>query len=71
MNKPPNTAIQPGPSTTTTGVDPATTTQMNKFRSYVITLADPNSKDDVKLKASQEINENFEVDNIVIIKYKF
>lgn len=42
------------------GMDP-TTTQMNKFRSYVTTLADPNCKDDLKLKATQEINENFEV----------
>uniref|UniRef100_A0A1Y1MXI9 FAT domain-containing protein n=3 Tax=Photinus pyralis TaxID=7054 RepID=A0A1Y1MXI9_PHOPY len=41
-------------------MDPATT-QMNKFRSYVTTLADPNCKDDLKLKATQEINENFEI----------
>ncbi|KAF5288689.1 hypothetical protein FQR65_LT11954 [Abscondita terminalis] len=41
-------------------MDP-TTTQMNKFRSYVTTLADPNCKDDLKLKATQEINENFEM----------
>lgn len=38
-----------------------TTAQMNKFRSYVTMLADPNCKDDLKLKATQEISENFEV----------
>ncbi|KAI4454767.1 ataxia telangiectasia mutated atm -related [Holotrichia oblita] len=37
-----------------------TTAQMNKFRSYVTMLADPNCKDDLKLKATQEISENFE-----------
>lgn len=41
-------------------VDPVTT-QMNKFRSYVTMLADPSCKDDLKLKAVQEIGENFEL----------
>lgn len=36
-------------------------TQMNTYRSYVTTLADPGSKDEVKLKAAQELSENFEV----------
>ena len=36
-------------------------TQMNTYRSFVTTLADPNSKDEVKLKAAQELSENFEV----------
>lgn len=39
----------------------AQTTQMNKFRSYVNMLVDPGVKDDIKLKATQEISENFEV----------
>lgn len=34
---------------------------MNSFRSCVTKLADPNCKDDLKLKATQEINENLEV----------
>ncbi|KAK9874414.1 hypothetical protein WA026_002761 [Henosepilachna vigintioctopunctata] len=37
------------------------TTQMNQFRSYVTMLGDPNSKDVLKLKATQEISENFEI----------
>ncbi|XP_028982080.1 transformation/transcription domain-associated protein [Diachasma alloeum] len=36
-------------------------TQMNTYRSYVTTLADPGSKDELKLKAAQELSENFEV----------
>ncbi|XP_044007561.1 transformation/transcription domain-associated protein isoform X2 [Aphidius gifuensis] len=35
--------------------------QMNKYRSYVSMLADPNSKDELKFKAAQELSENFEV----------
>lgn len=34
---------------------------MNKYRSYVTVLADPASKDELKLKAAQELSENFEV----------
>lgn len=41
-------------------VDPHTT-QMNQFRSYVTMLGDPNCKDVLKLKATQEISKNFEV----------
>lgn len=36
-------------------------TQMNTYRSYVTMLADPVSKDELKLKAAQELSENFEV----------
>ncbi|XP_011505966.1 PREDICTED: transformation/transcription domain-associated protein [Ceratosolen solmsi marchali] len=36
-------------------------TQMNTYRSYVTMLADPNAKDESKLKAAQEMSENFEV----------
>ncbi|XP_008557972.1 transformation/transcription domain-associated protein [Microplitis demolitor] len=40
---------------------PDPVTQMNTYRSYVTMLADPNSKDELKLKAAQELSENFEV----------
>lgn len=44
-------------------------TQMNKYRSYVTMLADPVSKDELKLKAAQELSENFEVlEQIVSLK---
>ncbi|PSN44253.1 Transcription-associated protein 1 [Blattella germanica] len=36
-------------------------TQMNKYRSYVTILADQSAKDEIKLKAAQELSENFEV----------
>lgn len=39
-------------------VDPA---QMNTFRSYVTMLGDPTAKDEIKLKAAQELSENFEL----------
>lgn len=35
--------------------------QINKYRTYVTTLADPTCKDDLKLKVIQEISENCEV----------
>lgn len=35
--------------------------QMNTYRSYVTMLADQNSKDELKLKAAQELSENFEI----------
>ncbi|KAL7293008.1 hypothetical protein TKK_0013455 [Trichogramma kaykai] len=35
-------------------------TQINAYRSYVTMLADPNAKDESKLKAAQEMSENFE-----------
>lgn len=41
-------------------VDPATA-QINKYCTYVTMLAEPNCKDDLKLKAIQEISENCEV----------
>ncbi|EZA54681.1 Transformation/transcription domain-associated protein [Ooceraea biroi] len=34
---------------------------MNTYRSYVTMLADPVSKDELKLKAAQELSENFEI----------
>ena len=36
-------------------------TQMNKYRSYVTILQDQSAKDEIKLKAAQELSENFEV----------
>ncbi|KPJ11920.1 Transformation/transcription domain-associated protein [Papilio machaon] len=36
-------------------------TQMNTYRSYVTMLADLGAKDEIKLKAAQELSENFEV----------
>lgn len=35
--------------------------QVNTYRSYVTVLADPSAKDEIKLKAAQELSENFEV----------
>lgn len=43
-------------------------TQMNTYRSYVTMLADPVSKDELKLKAAQELSENFEVHKL---SYKY
>ncbi|KAG5328830.1 TRRAP protein, partial [Acromyrmex heyeri] len=40
---------------------PDPVTQMNTYRSYVTMLADPVSKDELKLKAAQELSENFEI----------
>lgn len=42
------------------------TMQMNQFKSYVTMLADPSAKEDLKLKAAQEISENFEVSKQVL-----
>jgi transformation/transcription domain-associated protein len=42
-------------------------TQMNTYRSYVTMLADPNAKDESKLKAAQEMSENFEVKAIIYV----
>lgn len=36
-------------------------TQMNTYKSYVTMLADAGAKDETKLKAAQELSENFEV----------
>jgi transformation/transcription domain-associated protein len=51
------------PSTTSTPSaivsDPLS--QMNTYRSYVTILADHSAKDEIKLKAAQELSENFEV----------
>ena len=38
-----------------------TEAQMNVYRSYVTMIGDPGSKDESKLQAAQEINENLEV----------
>lgn len=35
--------------------------QMNTFRSYVTMLGDPTAKDEIKMKAAQELNENWEL----------
>mgnify|MGYP006965709137 CR=1 FL=1 len=35
--------------------------QMNVYRSYVTMIGEPGSKDESKLQAAQEINENLEV----------
>lgn len=51
QNPPPQVKMPPS--------DPMT--QMNTYRSYVTMLADPNAKDESKLKAAQEMSENFEV----------
>ncbi|XP_077285479.1 transcription-associated protein 1-like [Arctopsyche grandis] len=48
-----------GPPATSVSGDPLT--QMNTYRSYVTVLADPGAKDEIKLKAVQELSENFEV----------
>lgn len=34
---------------------------INTYKSYVTVLADPNAKDELKLKTAQELSENFEV----------
>lgn len=36
-------------------------TQMNTYRSFVTMLGDPKAKEEIKLKAAQELSENFEV----------
>lgn len=36
-------------------------TQMNTFRSFVTMLGDPTAKDEIKLKAAQELSEHFEI----------
>lgn len=51
-----NYGITPSGSSSTQ-VDAA---QMNTFRSYVTILGDPNAKDELKLKATQELSEHFE-----------
>lgn len=35
--------------------------QMNTYRSFVTMLGDPKAKEEIKLKAAQELSENFEV----------
>ena len=46
-------------------------TQMNTYRSYVTMLADAGAKDETKLKAAQELSENFEVRNLLLIYEKW
>lgn len=41
-------------------------TQMNTYRSYVTMLADAGAKDEIKLKAAQELSENFEVSSSLL-----
>lgn len=47
-----------GPVSAAPHVDAA---QMNQFCSFVNMLGDPNAKDEMKLKAAQELSENFEL----------
>lgn len=54
-NYPANAASQAG---TSQSLDP---TQMGHFRSFVTMLGDASSKDEFKLKAAQELSENFEL----------
>lgn len=51
------------PTTAVTAVGPAQVdpAQMNTFRSYVTMLGDPTAKDEIKIKAAQELSENFEM----------
>lgn len=49
------------------GVHPHTAL-MNQFKSYVTMLADPECKDVLKLKATQELSKHFEVSWRTIIK---
>lgn len=51
--------MAPTPSTSSGGTDPQT--QMNTYRSFVTMLGDPKAKEEIKLKAAQELSENFEV----------
>lgn len=51
-------SVQVAGTVSTTHVDAA---QMNTFRSYVTMLGDPTAKDEIKLKAAQELSENFEL----------
>ncbi|XP_077870553.1 transformation/transcription domain-associated protein [Saccoglossus kowalevskii] len=71
MPLPQQTVTAAAPTTTTAAtVATATTTtstmstdsaaQINKFRNYASILTDPNAQDDSRLKAAQEISENFE-----------
>lgn len=41
--------------------DSTSNSEMNTFKSFVTVLADPNAKDDIKLKAAQELMKNLEV----------
>lgn len=54
----PTAIVLTASATTVTQVD---ATQMNTFRSYVTMLGDPSAKDEIKLKAAQELSENFEL----------
>jgi transformation/transcription domain-associated protein len=48
-------------STATTSTSPQVdNTQMNTFRSYVTMIGDPSAKDEIKLRAAQELSEHFE-----------
>lgn len=62
-NIPPSVPLVPLVSATlvTTPGGQVDATQMNTFRSYVTMLADPSARDEIKLKAAQELSENFEL----------
>lgn len=48
-------------SSSTPSVAHVDAAQMNTFRSYVTMLGDPTAKDEIKMKAAQELSENFEL----------
>lgn len=49
------------PIVAATSVAQVDAAQMNTFRSYVTMLGDPTAKDEIKMKAAQELSENFEL----------
>lgn len=60
----PSIASASTPTPAASATTPATTidvAQMNTFRSYVTMLGDPTAKDEIKMKAAQELNENWEL----------
>lgn len=54
----PTSTVPVSVTTPATAIDVA---QMNTFRSYVTMLGDPTAKDEIKMKAAQELNENWEL----------
>lgn len=50
-----------GMGTVSTAAPHVDAAQMNQFCSFVNMLGDPNAKDETKLKAAQELSENFEL----------
>lgn len=48
------------PATLTSSLQPLDAAKMNSFMSYLATLGDPAARDEIKLKVTQELNENLE-----------